>query len=51
MAEIRHDIRVDVTAVLPPGAASGPVEIAATPITGSEGPRDSGPSLHGLRTQ
>ena len=30
MAEIRHDIRVDVTAVLPPGAASGPVEIAAT---------------------
>ncbi len=36
MAEIRHDFRVDVTAVLPPGAAGGPVEIAATLIADPE---------------
>lgn len=32
MTEIRHDFRIDVTAALPPGAAEGPVEIAATLI-------------------
>jgi hypothetical protein len=36
VAEIRHDFRVDVTAALPPGAADGPVEIAATLIADPE---------------
>ena len=31
MAEIRHDIRVDVTAVLPPGAASWVVKMSWAP--------------------
>jgi hypothetical protein len=36
MTEIRDDFRLDVTAALPPGAATEPVEIAGTLIADPE---------------